>query len=106
VKALVEFNDYDTAINNFEQIRKGFISIPDAKAVLNFYASESNSYISLFTRGLIKPQGKETLTDKQFEDYLVDILRKVNKDVVQVNVFPNGTTYVARVYLKSENSGR
>lgn len=55
MKALVEFTDYETAINNFEQIRKGFIDIPKGKATLNFYTSETNSYISLYTSGLIKP---------------------------------------------------
>lgn len=46
------------------------------------------------------------MTDKQFEDVLVEVFRKVNKDVVQVNVFPSPPTFVARVYLKNEVSGR
>lgn len=36
----------------------------------------------------------------------MNIFRKVNPNIVQVNVFPSGNTYVARVYLKNEDEGR
>jgi hypothetical protein len=58
VTAIVEFSDFGTTINNFESIRKGFITIPKARAVLTFYSSETNSFNSLFTRDLQKPAGK------------------------------------------------
>jgi hypothetical protein len=37
---------------------------------------------------------------------LVETFRKINCNVVQVNVFPSGSTYVARVYLSKEDAGR
>lgn len=117
IKALVEFTSSEDAINNFEQIRKGFIPIRDVRATLYFHNSEVNSYTSLFTTGLTADKLDVKLTEKQFEDKLVDAFRKVNENVVQVNVFPfnsNGHDrtghvsggYVARVYLKSEQAGR
>ncbi len=105
VKAIVEFKTSQDAIDHFENIRIAFLKLGEAKATLNFHNSETNSYISLFTSGLAKTD--ESLNDKEFEDELVKCFRHVNKDVVQVNVFPAfNKTYVARVYLKSEESGK
>jgi len=116
VKALVEFKDSESTINHFEEIRKGFIKTPehikDAKAVLHFYTAEVNNFISLFSSGLEKKKYEDKedftkLSDKEFEDRLVEEFRKINKDIIQVNVFPTrNNTYVARVYLKNEHSGR
>lgn len=101
VRALVEFNSSQDAIDNFESIRIAFLNLGEAKATLNFHNSETNSYISLFTSGLVKP--KEDMNDKAFEDDLVKCFRHVNPNIVQVNVFPAfNKTYVARVYLKTE----
>ena len=101
MRALVEFNSSQDAIDNFESIRIAFLNLGEAKATLNFHNSETNSYISLFTSGLVKP--KEDMNDKAFEDDLVKCFRHVNPNIVQVNVFPAfNKTYVARVYLKTE----
>ena len=105
VRALVEFNSSQEAIENFESIRIAFLELGEAKATLNFHNSETNSYISLFTSGLIKPN--EEMKDKVFEDELVKCFRHVNNNIVQVNVFPAfNKTYVARVYLKTEEAGK
>ena len=42
-------------MENFEEIRKAFINFGKAKAILNFYNSEINSYVSLISNGLKKP---------------------------------------------------
>lgn len=108
VKAMVELGEYESALKTFEEIRSAFIK-QDAKAYLNFYNAETNSYISLFTSGLQKSADANTdkLSDKQFEDVLVGVFRKINPNIVQVNIFPSGNgTYVARVYLKNEDEGR
>lgn len=85
---------------------------------MNFHNSETNSYITLFTSGLTADKLNEKLTEKQFEDRIVTAFRKVNENVIQVNVFPASSTpnkdrvgpvsgnYVARVYLKTEQAGR
>jgi hypothetical protein len=82
------------------------IDIPKCRAVLYYYANETDSFISLFTKGISRPKEKKELTDKQFEDLLVQTFRKVNENVVQVNIFPNGQTYIGRVYLKNEDEGQ
>lgn len=102
VKALVELGDYDTALKTFEEIRVAFVKIP-SRAILNFYNAETNFYISLFTSGLEKPDNQ---SEKEFENALVETFRKINPNVVQVNVFPSGKFYVGRVYLKNEIDGR
>ena len=68
VRAMVEFTTSQGAIDNFEEIRIAFLDFGEARATLNFHNSETNSYISLFTSGLIKPKDKEDLNDKVFED--------------------------------------
>ena len=79
----------------------------EARATLNFHNSETNSYISLFTSALKKPEGQEDMGDKAFENDLMKCFRHVNENVVQVNVFPAfNKTYVARVYLKTEEAGK
>lgn len=104
VKGMIDLGEYEQALKSFEIIRIAFIQ-QTAKATLNFYNAEINSYISLFTSGLKKPT--EAMKDKEFEDVLVKVFRGVNPNVVQVNVFSKGNdTYVARVYLKSEEEGR
>lgn len=102
----MEFKTSQNALDNFESIRTAFIREGEAQASLNFHNSETNSYISLFTSNLAKPD--EKMSDKVFEDELVKCFRNVNKDVVQVNVFPVAfnKTYVARVYLREEAAGK
>lgn len=80
----------------------------EAKAILNFHNAEVNSYVSLFTSGLKKPEkDDEKMSDKEFENKLVESFRHVNKDVLQVNVYPSfNNTYVGRIYLKNENAGK
>lgn len=103
VRGHVELGDYDVAIKNFEEVRIGFLN-QTAKATLNFYNAENNSYISLFTSGLNKPVD---MSEKRFEDELVQAFRKINPHIVQVNIFPNGNNiYIARVYLSTEEAGR
>lgn len=75
------------------------------KAVLYFHNEENNSYLSLFTPGLAKPKD---MTEKQFENKLLNDFRKINPNVVQVNVFAvaYNDTYIGRVYLKTEQDGK
>lgn len=105
MKALIEFKTFDLTIKNFEQIRLGFLKESDAKAILNFHNAENNSFVSLFTSGLKKP---ESLSEKQFENKLVESFKRVNSEVLQVLIFPveYNKTYVARVYLKNEEAGK
>lgn len=106
VRAIVEFKSSQDAIDNFEEIRIAFLGLGEARATLNFHNAENNSFISLFSSGLVK--SNEAWTDKEFENELIKCFRHVNKHVVQVNVFPItfNKTYVARVYLKSEEAGK
>ena len=50
----------------------------------------------------------EALSEKQFENKLVESFRRVTPEVLQVLIFPveYNKTYVARVYLKSEEAGK
>jgi len=61
--------------------------------------------LSLFTPGLEKPKD---LTVKQFENKLLGDFKKINPNVVQVNVFAvvYNDTYIGRVYLKTEQDGK
>lgn len=68
------------------------------KVRLFFHAEENNSYLSLITQGLNKP---EELSEKQFEETLIQTFREINKHVLQVNIYPVTLTnsYIGRVYL-------
>jgi hypothetical protein len=72
---------------------------------LFFHNEENNSYLSLITQGLAKP---ENLNEKQFEEELINSFRKINKNVIQVNVYPVAfnKTYIGRIYLRSEEEGK
>ena len=106
VTALLEFTDNEQAMNNFELLRENFLNKGDTKAVLFFHNHENNSYFSLYTSGLGKTN--EDQSEKQFENELLQTLKKVNKDVLQVNVYPVkfNNTYVGRIYLRSEEAGK
>ena len=73
--------------------------------MISFHNHDNNSYFSLFTSGLQKP---EEVSDKQFEQNLLEAYRKVNKHVIQVNVFPVtfNKTYIGRIFLRSEEEGK
>ena len=88
-------------MNNFELLRESFLTKGDTKAVLFFHNHENNSFFSLYTSGLEKTD--ETKTEKQYENELLHVLKKFNKDVLQVNVYPVkfNNTYVGRIYLRS-----
>lgn len=102
----MEFADNEQAMNNFELLRDGLLNKGDTKAVLFFHNHENNSYFSLYTSGLEKEDSEQT--EKQFEHDLLQTLKKVNKDVLQVNIYPVSfnKTYVGRIYLRSEESGK
>ena len=59
----------------------------------------------MITQGLFKDAQK---TEKQFEEELIQSFRQVNKNVLQVNVFPVSfnNSYIGRVYLTSEEEGK
>ncbi len=61
--ALFEFDNVDTTIENYEKVRKGIINEKDVRVRLFFHKEEANSYLSLITQGLSKPEGQ---TEKQF----------------------------------------
>ena len=93
-------------MDNFELLREAFLNKGDIKTVLFFHNHENNSYFSLYTSGLEKRNKDQT--EKQFENELLNTLKKVNKEVLQVNVYPVkfNNTYVGRVYLRSEDAGK
>lgn len=86
-------------------MREYLVNKGEAKAVLFFHNEENNSYLSLFTQGLGKPND---LSEKQFEDKLLKDFRNVNPNVIQVNVYhvAYNDSYVGRVYLRSEQDGK
>lgn len=102
VTALIEFTENEQAMNNFELLREYLLEKGETKAVLFFHNHENNSYFSLYTSGLEKKNAAQT--EKQFENELLQTLKKVNKDVLQVNVYPVkfNNTFVGRIYLRSE----
>lgn len=103
--ALMEFESTETTYAVYEKVRKGILEKDVGKARLFFHAEESNSYLSLITQGLWMPEG---CTEKLFEEQLIDAFREINKNVLQVNVYPvnYNNTYIGRVYLSSEEEGR
>lgn len=86
-------------------MREYLVNKGESKAVLFFHNEENNSYLSLFTQGLGKPND---LSEKQFEDKLLKDFRNVNPNVIQVNVYhvAYNDSYVGRVYLRSEQDGK
>lgn len=86
-------------------MRDYLVNRGEAKAVLFFHNEENNSYLSLFTPGLGKPA---ELTEKQFENKLLQEFRTINKNVIQVNIFhvQYNDTYIGRVYLRTEQDGK
>jgi len=114
VPAIIEFAENEQTLENYELIRKAILNDEKARVTLNFHRDESDSYISLFTSGLKMPEAweeeldrapaKKVLYEKKFEDKLLGDFQKVNKNVVQVNIYPvrkgNDVTYVGRVYLR------
>jgi hypothetical protein len=105
VTALIEYPDVQKTMDNFEKIRDFLLNKGETKAVLFFHNEESNSYISLFTSGLGKPND---LSEKQFENKLLHDFRRVNPNVIQVNVYhvKFNDSYIGRVYLKTEQDGK
>ena len=103
--ALFEFDTAEASFKIYEKIRIGIKDEPCGKIRLFFHNEENNSYISLITQGLRKAEDQ---TEKQFEEELIQTLRTINPNVVQVNIYPvayNGS-YIGRVYLKSEEEGK
>lgn len=105
VTALLEFSDVDSTMDNFELLREHFVNLKETKAILFFHNEENNSYVSLFTNGLSKPKD---LTEKQFEKKLLEDFKKVNANVIQVNIYQVkfNESYIGRVYLKNEIDGK
>lgn len=105
ITAFIEYADVEQTMNEFEKMRDWLVNRGDAKAVLFFHNEENNSYLSLFTPGLGKPAD---LTEKQFEQKLLQDFRTINKNVIQVNIFhvQYNDTYIGRVYLKTEQDGK
>jgi len=48
------------------------------------------------------------MTEKQFENKLLHDFKKINPNVLQVNIFAvaYNDTYIGRVYLKTEQDGK
>jgi hypothetical protein len=104
VIAIIEYADIEETMNEFEKMRD-FLINRDPKAILFFHNEENNSYLSLFTQGLKKPND---MSDKRFENKLLQDFRLINKDVIQVSInhVQYNDTYIGRVYLRSENAGK
>ena len=98
--ALFEFDNVEDTYKIYEKVRKGIINDKVGKVKLFFHNEENNSFISLITQGLSKPEG---LSEKEFEEKLIEVFRKINPNVLQVNIFPVNfnSTYFGRVYLKN-----
>jgi hypothetical protein len=105
ITAFIEYADVEQTMNEFEKMRDYLVNNGEAKAVLFFHNEENNSYLSLFTPGLGKPA---ELTEKQFENKLLQDFRTINKNVIQVNIFhvQYNDTYIGRVYLRTEQDGK
>lgn len=105
VTALVEYPDVEKTMSVFEKMRDYLVDKGQTKAILFFHNEENNSYLSLFTPGLSKPN---ELSEKEFEVRLLKDFRLVNINVIQVNVFKvdYNNTYIGRVYLKTEEDGK
>ena len=105
ITAFIEYPDPEQTMNEFEKMRDFLVNKGDTKAVLFFHNEENNSYLSLFTPGLAKPAN---LSEKQFEQKLLNDFRKINKNVIQVNIYHVrfNDTYIGRVYLRTENDGK
>lgn len=105
VIGLIEYADVEQTMNEFEKIRDFLVCRGEMKAILYFHNEENNSYLSLITSGLTKPK---ELTNKQFENSLLQDFKLINKNVIQVNVFhvQFNDTYVGRVYLRTEKDGK
>lgn len=105
ITAFIEYGDVEQTMAEFEKMREWLVNRGDAKAVLFFHNEENNSYLSLFTPGLGKPAD---LTEKQFENKLLQDFRTINKNVIQVNIFhvQYNDTYIGRVYLRTEQDGK
>lgn len=105
ITAFIEYADVEQTMNEFEKMRDYLVNRGEAKAVLFFHNEENNSYLSLFTPGLGKPAD---LTEKQFEQKLLQDFRTINKNVIQVNIFhvQYNDTYIGRVYLRTEQDGK
>jgi len=103
--ALLEFDSTDITYEVYEKIRLGIKDEKQTKARLFFHNEENNSFLSLITQGLVKPKDK---TEKQFEEDLIQGFKKVNNNVIQVNIYPMhlADTYIGRVYLKTEEEGK
>lgn len=102
-------------MDSYELLRKDFVNKGEMKAILFFHNEQNNSYISLFTSGLKKDKDRKyeekngkPMTEKQFEDQLLNDFKKVNKNVIQVNIYrvEFNDTYIGRVYLKTEQDGK
>lgn len=65
VKASISFKDYQSSLTSYEKMRKAYLNDKKVKMLLNFTHAEINSYISLFSSGLEKP---EDLSEKLFEN--------------------------------------
>ena len=103
--ALFEFDSTEQTYEIYEKVRTGTINEPLGKVRLFFHNEENNSYLSLITQGLEKPANQ---TEKEFEETLIQSFRGVNKNIVQVNIYPvkYNNSYFGRVYLKNEEEGK
>ena len=106
--ALFEFDTAELTYEVYEKVRIGIKDEKQIKVRLFFHNEENNSYLSLITPGLRKPEDK---SEKQFEEDLIEAFRVVNKNVIQVNIYPMNIStmkdiYIGRTYLKSEEEGK
>ena len=63
VIAYVQFENANKTLEVFEKMRDLLVNRGNTKAILYFPNNQTNSYLSLFTAGLSKPNN---LTEKQF----------------------------------------
>jgi hypothetical protein len=103
--ALFEFENIPATYEIYEKVRKGIVDAPLGKVRLFFHNEENNSFLSLFTQGLVKPADQ---SEKQFEEVLIKAFQEINPNVVQVNVYKVklNDTYIGRIYLTSEEKGK
>lgn len=103
--ALFEFDTTDITYANYEKVRKGIKDQELGKVRLFFHNEENNSFLSLITQSLCKPEGQ---SEKQFEEDLITAFREINPHVLQVNIYPviYNNSYIGRVYLRSEEEGK
>ena len=107
LSVVIGFGDERTTVRNFELLRDYLNkSQCSARVMIYFGKDQYNSYKSLITTNLVKPDN--FLTDKEFELLLFQAFHKIEKDVTRVILFPSKSKgiFFGRIWISNEESGK